>query len=112
MNFSKVQIKNYFENNKNKYSEIYKSIKLLELNPENLVSENEFTDLFFKKIDEIDDLIILGEKLDQISQKFNLEAFETPKLTMVVLLGHWLCPMVPWVKMVQWEKSHSLLQHL
>ena len=72
LNFSNDQIKTYFENNKNKYSEIYKSIKLLELNPKNLVDENEFTDLFFKKIDEIDDLIILGEELEQISQKFNL----------------------------------------
>ena len=73
LNFSDDQIKDYFENNENKYTEIYKSIKLLELDPKKLVGDNEFTDLFFKKVDEIDDLIIIGEKLDYIIQKFNLE---------------------------------------
>ena len=72
LNFSTKQINDYYEKNKNKYIEIYKSIKLLELNPSNLVGDSEFNDLFFKKIDEIDDLIIVGEKLDNIIQKFNL----------------------------------------
>ena len=73
LNFSENQIKNYFENNKDKYTEIYKSLKLLELNPKKIIGNDEFTDLFFKKIDEIDDLIIRGENLDYIVQKFNLE---------------------------------------
>ena len=73
LNFSEHQIKTYFENNKNKYNKIYKSVKLLELSPKKLVDNNEFNDLFFKKIDEIDDLIFGGEKLNYIIQKFNLE---------------------------------------
>ena len=73
LNFSEDQIKTYFENNKNKYNKIYKSVKLLELSPKKLVDNNEFNDLFFKKIDEIDDLIFGGEKLNYIIQKFNLE---------------------------------------
>ena len=73
LNFSEIQIKDYFENNKDKYTKIYKSIKLLELSPKKLVDNNEFNDLFFKKIDEIDDLIFGGEKLNFIAQKFNLE---------------------------------------
>jgi len=73
LNFSEDQIKTYYENNKNEYTEIYKSIKLIELNPKNLLGNNEFTDLFFKKIDEIDDLIIAGKKLDYIIQKYNIE---------------------------------------
>ncbi len=73
LNFSEDQIKTYFENNKNKYTKIYKSVKLLELSPKKLVDNNEFNDLFFKKIDEIDDLIFGGEKLNYIIQKFNLE---------------------------------------
>ena len=73
LNFSEDQIKAYFENNKNKYNKIYKSVKLLELSPKKLVDNNEFNDLFFKKIDEIDDLIFGGEKLNYIIQKFNLE---------------------------------------
>ncbi len=73
LNFSENQIKTYFENNKDKYTEIYKSVKLLELNPKKIVDNGEFSDLFFKKIDEIDDLIIKGENLNYITQKFNLE---------------------------------------
>ena len=73
LNFSENEIQTYFENNKNKYTKIYKSIKLLELSPEILVDNNEFNDLFFKKIDEIDDLIFGGEKLNYIIQKFNLK---------------------------------------
>ena len=73
LNFSENQIKKHFEKNKNKYTEIYKSVKLLELNPKKIVNNDEFTDLFFKKIDEIDDLIIEGQNLDYIVEKFDLE---------------------------------------
>ena len=73
LNFSDDQVKMYFENNKDKYTKIYKSVKLLELSPKKLVDNNEFNDLFFKKIDEIDDLIFGGGKLNYIIQKFNLE---------------------------------------
>ena len=73
LNFSENEIQTYFQNNKNKYTKIYKSVKLLELSPEILVDNNEFNDLFFKKIDEIDDLIFGGEKLNYIIQKFNLK---------------------------------------
>ena len=73
LNFSDDQVKMYFENNKDKYTKVYKSVKLLELSPKRLVDNNELNDLFFKKIDEIDDLIFGGEKLNYIIQKFNLE---------------------------------------
>ena len=70
--FSENQIKSFFEKNKDQYKEIYKSIKLLELNPRKLMDSNEFNDLFFKKLDEIDDMIIQGKNFDYISKKFNL----------------------------------------
>ena len=57
LNFSEDQIKTYFEKNKDEYIEIYKSLKLLELNPKKIMGNDEFSDSFFKKIDEIDDLI-------------------------------------------------------
>ena len=72
-NFSKEQIKSHYENNKNDYKEIYKSVKIFELTPKKLIGSNEFNDIFFKNIDEIDDIIIQGENLDYILQKFNLE---------------------------------------
>ena len=73
INFPENQIKSYFENNKNKYKEIYKSIKLIELNPKKLVGSEEFNDTYFKKIDEIDYMLIEGKNLEDIIQNFNLQ---------------------------------------
>ena len=73
INFSENQIKSYFKNNKNKYKETYKSVKLIELTPKKLIGSEEFNDTFFKKIDEIDYMIIEGKNLENIIQKFNLK---------------------------------------
>ena len=80
LNFSENQIKSYFENNKDKFNVIYKTIKILELNPTKLIGNNEFNDLFFKKIDEIDDLIFGGKKIKFLVQEFNLDKPETFKI--------------------------------
>ena len=84
LKISNEDIKNYFKENKNKYNEIYKSIKLLELTPKNILGKEEFNDLFFKKIDEIDDLIIGGTNLDNIILNFNLN---NPVLLKINKLG-------------------------
>jgi len=73
ISFSENEIKSYFENNKNKYIETYKSIKILELSPKKLIDSDEFNNLFFARIDEIDDIIIQGKNLDFVVQKYNLE---------------------------------------
>ena len=73
INFSENKIKSYFENNKSKYKKTYKSIKLIELNPKKLIGNDEFSDIFFKKIDEIDYMIIEGKNSGDIIQKFNLK---------------------------------------
>tara|TARA_B100000686_G_C16743675_1_gene948147 strand:+ start:12 stop:1451 length:1440 start_codon:yes stop_codon:yes gene_type:complete len=66
------EIKSYYDKNKENYNDIYKTVKILEINPENLTGEKEFSNLFFERIDEIDDLIIEGEKLIFLQNKFNL----------------------------------------
>tara|TARA_B100000029_G_scaffold463227_1_gene496347 strand:+ start:1768 stop:3207 length:1440 start_codon:yes stop_codon:yes gene_type:complete len=73
LNFSESEISDHYKNNIKKYTEIYKSIQIIEINPNKLVGNEEFNDLFFKKIDEIDDLIIEGKKISYILNKFNLE---------------------------------------
>ena len=45
----------------------------MELSPKKLISSEEFNDTFFKKVDEIDYMIIEGKNLKSIIQKFNLE---------------------------------------
>jgi len=71
------QIQSYFDKNKDSFIDVYKSIKFFELNPNNLIGTDEFNDLFFKKIDEIDDLIANGHNLDYLREKFNLDLEKT-----------------------------------
>ena len=74
LNFSENQIESYFNQNKDTYNVIYKSIKFKKLNPKNLTGNDEFNDLFFQKIDEIDDLIVEGKNLNFLLNRFNLES--------------------------------------
>lgn len=74
LKFSEDEIKLFFDQNRDKFKDIYKSIKFIELNSKNLTENNEISDLFFQKIDEIDDLIVGGENLDNILNKYNLGA--------------------------------------
>jgi len=76
-NFTENEIKSFYEKNKNLYKEIYKTVKILELNPTNLTGMDVFSDQFFKKIDEIDDLIMQGKKLDDIVNNYNLKKAST-----------------------------------
>ena len=75
LNLSQTDIEIYFEKNKDKFSDIYKSFKFIKLNPKNLSGSNEFSDLFFQKIDEIDDLIVDGKNIDFIIDLYNLNNF-------------------------------------
>jgi peptidyl-prolyl cis-trans isomerase D len=74
LKFSEDEIKSFFDQNRDKFIDIYKSIKFIELNPKNLTGNNEISDLFFQKIDEIDDLIVGEENLDSILNKYDLGA--------------------------------------
>ena len=74
LNFSENQIETYYNQNKDTYKEIHKSIKFIKLNPKNLTGNDEFDDLFFQKIDEIDDLIVEGSNLDFLLNRFNLQS--------------------------------------
>ena len=72
---SDKEILKYFNDNKDNFKVTFRTIKFIELNPKNLMGNDEFSDLFFKKIDEIDDLIVNGKKLNFISKKFDLDFF-------------------------------------
>ena len=76
-NFSKNQIEKYFKENKESFNEIYRTIKFVKLDPENLTDNKEFNNLFFEKIDEIDDFLFEGKNLDFISKEFNLQLTNT-----------------------------------
>ena len=48
-------------------------ISLIKLTPMNISGEAEFTDNFFSKIDEIEELILSNTGLNEISERFNLK---------------------------------------
>ena len=72
LNFTEAQINEYFKNNSSKFNDIHKSVKFIKLNPKNLTGSDDFDNLFFQKIDEIDDLIVEGKNLDYLLTKYNL----------------------------------------
>jgi len=73
ISFSEDQIKLYFKDNVGRYEQTFKSIKLIELTPKILIGNEEFTDNFYKKIDEIDYMLIEGNNLEDIKLKYKLE---------------------------------------
>ena len=77
LNFSKNEIESYFNENKKNYIQTFKTIKFIELNQKNLTGNDEFNDIFFKKIDEIEDFIVEGQDLNFILKEFSLENFTT-----------------------------------
>ena len=64
--------KEYFIENTNKYSENYITFNMIELTPKSLVGIEEFNNQYFKKLDEIDEMIVGGENASTIINKFNL----------------------------------------
>ena len=70
--FSDEIIQNYFNKNKNKFIDLYKYINVYTVTPKKLVTNEEFNDLFYKKVDEIDDLLINDKDLDYVVREYNL----------------------------------------
>ena len=73
---SEDKINAFYLENKKKYLKVFKSFKFIKLNTKNLIGTSEYNDLFFKKIDEIDDLIIEGKNLKFILNKFKIENYK------------------------------------
>ena len=72
-NISLDDLKKHVDNNKENFLIEKADISYVKITPENLVGENEFSENFFSKIDEIEDLIINNSNIEQISKKFNLK---------------------------------------
>ena len=70
--FNETDLKKYINEEKNGLKEEFISFRFAPINPTSLVDSEEFNELFFKKIDEIDNLIINGRKYDEIAKKYNL----------------------------------------
>ena len=60
LNFSNEQIKQYYEKNIERFNEIFRLVKYSIITPMNITGEEEYNNSFFKKLDEIEDLIASG----------------------------------------------------
>ncbi len=66
-------LKKHINKNEKKFLVEKIDISLIKITPENITGEKEFTNNFFSKIDEIEDLISNNHSINEISKKYNLE---------------------------------------
>jgi len=61
-----------YETNKKLFTQDFKKINYVELLPDNLTSQKEYNEDFFKKIDEIENIILDSGKMINLVKEFNL----------------------------------------
>ena len=59
------------------FNETYKTINFINLNPKNLSESEDYDNLFFSKIDEVDDLIVEGKTFEFIINRFDLNEYKS-----------------------------------
>ena len=69
----KEDIDKYISENKEKFLVDNLDIAYVKITPEILTQENEFTENFFTKIDEIENLVLNNENIKNIASKYNLK---------------------------------------
>ena len=69
---SEEKITEIFEKNKSFYTETFKDFKYAELTPLNIIGENDYNEIFFNKINEIENKILDGVEFNQIIKDYNL----------------------------------------
>jgi len=70
--FDETNIKRYIDDNRDNLKEDFISIRFASINPLSLVDSKEFNELFFEKIDEIENLIINDASYEEIVKNYNL----------------------------------------
>ena len=70
--FDEASIKKYIDDNQDRLKEDFISVRFATINPLSLVDSEEFNELFFEKIDEIENLVINGSSYEQIIKNYNL----------------------------------------
>jgi hypothetical protein len=78
-NFTENEINTFIDENTDELKRDYIDLSYVKIYPKDLIQMEEYSNEFFKKIDEIENEILNGEKLDQISKKYNFEVNEYKK---------------------------------
>ena len=71
--FSNKDIEEFVEKNKENLKKEYIDFSYTIIKPENLTNSNEFTEIFFEKIDEIENLIFDGKNINEIQNLYGLK---------------------------------------
>ena len=71
------KISEIYEKNKSFYTETFKDFKYAELTPLNIIGENNYNEVFFNKINEIENKILDGVEFNQIIKDYNLNEIIT-----------------------------------
>ena len=66
------EIQKIYESNKSYFTQDFKKINYVELLPNNLTGQKEYNNAYFKKIDEIENSILDGNKMSDFVKDFNL----------------------------------------
>ena len=72
--FTNKEIQKFVEENKDKLNDKLINFKYTKINPQNLLGLNDFNNLFFEKIDEIENDVLNGVSYEEIIKKYNLES--------------------------------------
>ena len=70
--FTDEEIKKIYDENKQFLVREFKKINFVELLPSNLTGQPEYNESYFKRIDEIENGILDGKKINDFTQEFNL----------------------------------------
>jgi peptidyl-prolyl cis-trans isomerase D len=68
------EITKTYESNKNLFTQDFKKINYVELVPNNLTGQREYNESYFAKIDEIENAILDGGKMNDFVKEYNLSA--------------------------------------
>ena len=66
------EVKKTYESNKSLFTQDFKKINYVELLPDTLTGQKEYNETYFKKIDEIENAILDGGKIDVFVKQYNL----------------------------------------
>ena len=67
------ELKDIYEKNKKFFVEDFKTITYAELTPNILIGQNEYNELYFQKIDKIENSILDGKKINDFAKEFNFK---------------------------------------
>ena len=76
---TRSEIDNYILKNKNELKISKIDFKYLKIKPENLIGSSEYNELFFKKIDEIDDKVNNNVSIENIASQYDFKLIEIKK---------------------------------